>query len=136
MCFPFKTSPKFQDQEGVDLRFVSHSLTVQCLVAQSCLTLCDPVDCGRPGSSAHGDSPGNNTGVGCHVLLRGIFPTQGSNPGLQNCRQILYCLSLQGSPTLLDALQINPYIAANSCCQEFGLLWHKYMILCLVTLIL
>ena len=30
----------------------------------------------------HGDSPGKNTGVGCHVLLQGIFPTQGSNPGL------------------------------------------------------
>ena len=34
-------------------------------------------------SSAHGDTPGKNTGVGCHTLLQGIFPTQGSNPGLQ-----------------------------------------------------
>ena len=34
-----------------------------------------------------------NTGVGCHFVLQGIFPTQGSNPGLPNCRQILYCLS-------------------------------------------
>ena len=33
------------------------------------------------GSSIHGDSPGKNTGVGCHALLQGIFPTQGSNPG-------------------------------------------------------
>ena len=38
------------------------------------------MDCSRPGSSVHGDSPGKNTGVGCHVLLKGIFPTQGSNP--------------------------------------------------------
>ena len=37
--------------------------------------------------------PGKNTGVGCHSLLQGIFLTQGSNPGLLNCRQILYCLS-------------------------------------------
>ena len=44
------------------------------------------------------DSPGKNTGVGCHVLLQGIFPTQGSNPGLSHCRRILYCLSHQGSP--------------------------------------
>ena len=43
-----------------------------------------------PGSSVHGDSPGKNTGVGSHALLQGIFPTQGSNPGLPNCRQILY----------------------------------------------
>ena len=36
-----------------------------------------------------------NTGVGTHSLLQGIFPTQGSNPGLPHCRQILYCLSYQ-----------------------------------------
>jgi len=37
--------------------------------------------------------------MGCHSLLQGIFPTQGSKPGLQHCRQILYCLNHQGSPT-------------------------------------
>ena len=40
--------------------------------------------------------PGQNTGVGCHALLQGIFPTQGLNPGLPHCRQILYHLSHQG----------------------------------------
>ena len=70
---------------------------VLCLVAQSCPTLCDPMDCSPPDSSVHGDSPDKNTGVGCHVLLE-IFPTQGSNPGLAHCRQILYQLSYQGSP--------------------------------------
>ena len=50
------------------------------------------------GTSVHGDSPGKNTGVGCHALLQGIFPNQGSNPGLPHCRQILYPLSHQGSP--------------------------------------
>ena len=39
------------------------------------------------------NSPGQNTGVGSLSLLQGIFPTQGSNPGLLNCRQILYQLS-------------------------------------------
>ena len=34
-----------------------------------CLTLCDPMDCSLPGSSVHGDSPGKNTGVGCHALV-------------------------------------------------------------------
>ena len=51
---------------------------------------CDPVDCSPPGSSVQGDSPGKNTGVGCHAVLLEIFPTQGSNPGLLHCRQILY----------------------------------------------
>ena len=45
-----------------------------------------------------GDCPGKNARLGCHDLLQGIFPTQGSNPGLPYCRQILYCLSHQGSP--------------------------------------
>ena len=44
-------------------------------------------------------SPGQNTGVGSLSLLQGIFPTQGLNPGLPHCRQILYQLSYQGSPT-------------------------------------
>ena len=44
------------------------------------------------------NSPGQNTGVGSHSLLQGIFPTQRSNPGLPQCRQILYYLSHQGSP--------------------------------------
>ena len=103
-----------------------------CLVTQSSLTLCDPMDCSPPGSSVHGilharilewvamssskgssqprdktqtshiacrfftaESQGKpkNTGVGSLSLLQGIFPTQGSNPGLQHCRQILYHLS-------------------------------------------
>ena len=41
--------------------------SVLSLVAQSCLTLCDHMDCSPPGSSVHGDSPGKNTGVGCHL---------------------------------------------------------------------
>ena len=60
---------------------------------------CNPINCSPTGSSVHGDSPGKNTSVGCHTLLQGIFPTQGSNPGLPHCRQILYHLSYQGSPT-------------------------------------
>ena len=52
--------------------------------AQSCLTLCYPMDC------SPWNSTGQNTGVGSFSLLQGIFPTQGSNPGLPHCRQILY----------------------------------------------
>ena len=60
------------------------------------------MDCSPPGSSVHGDSLGKNTGVGCHALLQGIFPTQGSNPGLPHCRRIPYQLSHQGSPRILE----------------------------------
>ena len=60
--------------------FLCVSLCVLSLVAQSCLTLCDPVDCSPPGFPVHGDSPYKNTGVGCHALLQGIFLTQGLNP--------------------------------------------------------
>ena len=83
----------------------------------------DPVDYSLPGSSVHGIfqakvlewgaiafsdgpySPWNslrqNTGVGSLSLLQGIFPTQGSNPGLLHCRQILYQLSHKGTPRKL-----------------------------------
>ena len=59
------------------------------------------MDCSLPGSSVHRDSPGKNIGVGCHFLLQGVFQSQGSNPGLPHCRQILYHLSHQGSPRIL-----------------------------------
>ena len=48
------------------------------------------------------NSPGQNTGVGSLSLLQGVFPTQGSNPGLPYCRQILYQLSHQGRPRILE----------------------------------
>ena len=70
----------------------------EMLVDQSCPTLCDPMDPTR--LLCPWDSPGKNTGVGCHSLLQGIFQTQGSNPSLPHCRQILYHLSHQGRPCL------------------------------------
>ena len=65
------------------------------------------------------DSPGNNTGVGYHALLQGIFSTQGSNPGLPHCRRILYQLNYQGSPTVLHAVtsfenMITEYVKMSS----------------------
>ena len=61
------------------------------LVIQSCPTLCDFMDC----SLCPWNSPGKNTGVGCHFPLEGIFLTQGSNPCLQLGRQILYHCTTQ-----------------------------------------
>ena len=100
------------------------------LVAQACPRLCEPVDCSLPGSSVHGisqtrileskscsvvsdslrphglyspwNSLGQNTGVGSLSLLQGIFPTQGSNPGLPHCRRIVYQLTHKGSPRILE----------------------------------
>ena len=60
------------------------------------------MDCSPPGSSVHGDSPDKNIGVDCHALLQGTFPTWGRNPGFPHCRWILYHLSHQGSPRMLE----------------------------------
>ena len=73
-----------------------YTYAMLCLITQ-CSTICNPMDYSLPGSSVHGDSPDKITGVGCHALLQGIFPTQGSNPGLPHCGWILYQLSHQGS---------------------------------------
>ena len=61
-------------------------------VAQSCLTLCNPVDYTVQGILRP------EYWMGSLSLLQGIFPAQGSNPGLPHCRWILYQLSHQGSP--------------------------------------
>ena len=76
---------------------------VLCLVAQLCLLLCDPMDyCILPGSSVHGDSLGKNIWSGLPCPPPGNSPTQGLNPGLPHCRQILYHLSHQESPRILE----------------------------------
>ena len=62
-------------------------------IIQSCPILCDPMDLYSPLFS-----PGQNTRMGSLSLLQGIFPTQGSDPGLPHCRRIPYHLSHQGSP--------------------------------------
>ena len=64
---------------------------------QSCPTLCDPMDHSLSASSVHGDSPGKNTGVGCHALLLEIFLAQGLNLYLLN---LLYCHQCHPEPSL------------------------------------
>ena len=66
---------------------------VKVSVAQSCLTLCNPVDYSPPGSSARGISPGKNTGVRCHALF-GDFP----NPGIKPRSPALQADSLLSEP--------------------------------------
>ena len=102
---------------------------VPCLVTQLCPTLCDPTDCSPPGSSVHGDSPGKDTGVGCRALLQGIFPTQGSDPGLPHCGEILYCLSHQGSPRIPEWVAY-PFSSGIFLTQESnrGLLHYRWVL--------
>ena len=62
-------------------------------------------------------SGGQSTGVDCHFLLQGIFPTEGLNPGLPHCRQTLYSLSHQGNPQIHVErvyLQFSRSVVSNS----------------------
>ena len=75
--------------------------------------------------------PGQNTGVGCHALLQRIFPTQGSNPGLPRCRQVLYRLSFRarashfsGFSTCCGA-QAPEHVSFRSC--DAGTQWFRSM---------
>ena len=64
------------------------------------------------------NSPGQNTGVDSLSLLQGIFPTQGSNPGLLHCRQILYQLRHKGSPPyVIDIIQL---VVRILCTEEIN----------------
>ena len=92
----------FSNRKSITIHAIALSWETEwdyaCVLTQSCLTLCDHKDCSPPRLLCPGDFPGKNSGMGCHFLLQRIFPTQGLNPGLPNCRQILYHLNCQGSP--------------------------------------
>ena len=78
-------------------------------VAQSCPTLCNSMDCSPPGCFVHRILQTRILEWVAICPSRGIFLTQGSNPGVQHCRQILYCLSYQGSASkCLKSLSLNP----------------------------
>ena len=76
------------------------------------------------------NSPGQNTGVGSLSLLQGIFPTQGSNPGLLHCRWILYQLSYQGSPTLFEST-----VKSSFLLRICFLMWITFFFLTLLNLL-
>ena len=64
------------------------------------------MDCSPPGSSVHGDSPDKNTGVGCHVLLQRIFPTQGATKEAQ-IRTILKFFSMKDYKPKIQEFMLN-----------------------------
>ena len=86
-----------------------------CAWLLSHVRLCNPMAYSPPGSSVHGESPGKNTGVGCHALLQGILPTQGSNPGLPHCRPILYHLCHQGRELLYVCVCTHVCVCMHAC---------------------
>ena len=83
---------------------------VKVLMVQSCPTLCDLMDCSPPGSSVHRTLQ-TRIWSGLPFPSPGDLPTQGSNSGLQLCRQILLHLSHQGSPNRKVALRILEWTA-------------------------
>ena len=100
------------------------SMTMKVLIAQSCLTHCDPMDCYPPGSSVHR--------ILQAIILVWIFPTQVSNPGLPLCKQILHHLSYQEGPGAPQEASTQPdkWNAGNSIGQMTWFLsltneWHK-----------
>ena len=90
-------------RQRVDILLIIHILTCCALVTKSCPTLCDPIDwtIARQVPLSMGFSR-QEYWSGLHALLQGTFPTQGSNPHHPNYRWILYHLSHQGSPSILE----------------------------------
>ena len=78
----------------MDFNHCQSAYALLCLVAQSCPTLCNTMDCSPPGSSVHGYSPGKNPGAGCHALLPGDLP----NPGIEPRSPALQTVNLPENP--------------------------------------
>ena len=86
------------------------------LVAQSCPCSLQPHGLQPARLLCPWNSPGKDTGVGCHSLLQEIFPIQESNLGLPQCRQILSSLSHQGSPYSITI--ISPFLVGVLCVSK------------------
>ena len=86
------------------------------------------MDCNLPGSSVHGDSPGKNTGVGCHALFQGIFLTQGSNLCLMSPELTRGFLPLAppGKPNFLWQQLLNVFLKPDN--KYFWLSGHTYSV--------
>ena len=106
VCFLFNRLLNKLELNMAQHHLLSQSLTGPWMTASWALHYCEWSESRSVLSNSlqlHGlysprNSPGQNTGVGNLSLLQGIFPTQGSNPGLPHCRQILYQLSHKGNP--------------------------------------
>ena len=125
MCFsqPFKPVIGLKNFSIPHLFSLFMKCCAVCLIAQLCLTLCSPMDYSLPGSSVLGDSPGKNTGVGCHVLLQGIFPTQGLNQVSCIAGGFLTIWATRGAHE-------ECWILSNACFCVYGIIiWYLFFIL-------
>ena len=95
LCWNYMSATQNQTFWSVKLSG-PEDVKVKVKVTQLYPALCNPMDYTAL------NSPGQNPGVDGLPLLKGIFPTQGSNSVLLHCRQILYQLSHQGSPRILQ----------------------------------
>ena len=89
---------KYTHTHTSQLKWIELIWSIQSEITQLCPTHCNPM----VSVYSPWNSPGKNTGVWSLSLLQGIFPTQGLNPGLPHCKQILYQLSHKGSPRILE----------------------------------
>ena len=79
---------------------------IACRQAQSCPPLCDPMNCSPPGFSVHRIFQARILEVGCHLLLQGIFPTQGPSVCLLHWQQIVYhCATWEALILLIAAMK-------------------------------
>ena len=102
-----------------------------CSAAKSRPNLCDPMDCSPPDSSVYGIFPGKNTGVGCHILLQGIFLTQESNLCCLHCRWFSTTVP-PGTPIIVwSSLELNNkcYLYSFPVFRVYGIhLFNKYIL--------
>ena len=93
------------------------------LVAQSCLTLCDPMHYGVLRLLCLWDSPGKNSGVGCHFLFPGIFLTQGLNPHLLHWQAESLPLVLPGRPQDWQGESLLEFLCSSRACLPTEFPW-------------
>ena len=98
-----------------------------CLVAQACPTLSDPMDCSLPGSSVHGILQARILEWVASLFSRGLFPTQGSNPGVLPCRWILYYPSHQGSLKRLGTTAIGKWNQGHQETSLKGIVTYVFL---------
>ena len=105
----FFTQPSWDLEVTLDSSPSLFPIASLCVCAQSCLTLCQPIDFGRPGSSVYGILQARwVAGMGCHFLLQGIFPTRGLNT------RLLHLLHWQVDSLPLHPWEATPTIANSS----------------------
>ena len=104
-------------------------MCVCVLVTQSCPTLCDPMDYSHPGSSVHGILQARILEwVVISFLRESDLPNQGLNLDLSNCRQILYCLSQQGSLMVLLYFRFSTLGKSLNICMSSSFIFKMEII--------